>query len=80
MASAEFVLKNGNGMEVRVLRTGAILKSVIVPDRNGNLDDVVYGFDDPGDYLVPVVLHHQPTNLVSDSCLGFGHREALQGD
>lgn len=59
MAPADFVLKNGNGMEVRVLRTGAIIQSIIVPDRNGHLEEVVYGFDDPEDYLVSVFLNQR---------------------
>jgi aldose 1-epimerase len=38
-------------MKVRVLQYGAILQSLIVPDRNGRKADVVLGFDDLAHYV-----------------------------
>lgn len=40
-----------SGVAVRILTIGASLQSIIVPDREGVLDDVLLGFDDPADYL-----------------------------
>ena len=34
----EFTLENNNGMKVSVLTLGATLRSIIVPDKNGNAD------------------------------------------
>ena len=45
-----FVLKNDNGMEVCVTNFGGRIVSVMVPDRNGVMRDVVLGFDNIGDY------------------------------
>lgn len=41
-----FTLTNDNGMEVSITNYGGIVTSVKVPDKNGNIDDVVLGFDD----------------------------------
>lgn len=38
------VLKNGN-LEVHVLRIGALIQRLLVPDRDGKIDDIVLGFD-----------------------------------
>ena len=42
---AQFLLKNRNGMEVRLASYGARITSIKVPDRNGAMADVVLGFD-----------------------------------
>ena len=44
-------LTNSHGMQVSVITFGAILQSVIVPDRHGDGDDVLLGFDDLHGYL-----------------------------
>lgn len=40
-----YILSNKNGMEIALLNFGAILESVIVPDKNGNKKDVVLACD-----------------------------------
>ncbi len=40
-----YVLKNNNGMEVTILNYGGIIQSVKVPDKNGEMGDVVLGFN-----------------------------------
>jgi aldose 1-epimerase len=45
-----FVL-GGGALQVAVLAYGGIIQSVLVPDRDGRLDDVVLGFDDLAGYL-----------------------------
>jgi len=42
---AQFLLKNKNGMEVRLASYGGRVTSIKVPDRNGGMADVVLGFD-----------------------------------
>jgi aldose 1-epimerase len=46
------ILRNGNGIELSALTLGCTIQSVIVPDRDGLLADVVLGFDTPAEYLV----------------------------
>lgn len=46
-----FTLKNANGMEVCITNFGGRIVSVMVPDKNGNMRDVVLGFDSIADYI-----------------------------
>lgn len=46
-----FVLKNKNGMEVCITNYGGRIVSVMVPDREGVMRDVVLGFDSIQDYV-----------------------------
>jgi aldose 1-epimerase len=46
-----FTLTNSHGMEVRAMTYGGIIVSLRVPDRNGQLDDVVLGYDKLDGYL-----------------------------
>jgi aldose 1-epimerase len=46
-----YILRNEAGMEARVLNYGGIIQSLIVPDRNGKLSDVVLGYDTLDGYL-----------------------------
>lgn len=45
-----YTLKNANGMEVCITPFGGRVVSVMVPDRTGELRDVVLGFDKIADY------------------------------
>ena len=47
-----FELKNKNGMKVKVTDLGANVMEIWAPDRDGNLQDVVMGFDTPEEYKV----------------------------
>ena len=49
-ATALYVLTNANGMEVCITNFGARIVSVLVPDKDGALRDVVLGFDSIQDY------------------------------
>ncbi|MGL4494066.1 MAG: galactose-1-epimerase, partial [Tannerellaceae bacterium] len=46
-----FVLTNENGCEMTVTNYGAKIVSLMVPDKNGKLIDVVTGHDSIEDYL-----------------------------
>lgn len=45
-----FSLTNKNGMVVKITNYGGIITSILVPDKQGNLIDVVLGFDNLEDY------------------------------
>lgn len=47
----EYTLQNGNGMEVKVITYGGRITSLKVPDREGNLENVVLGLDTLEEYL-----------------------------
>lgn len=46
-----YTLTNANGMEVAVTDFGGRIVSMMVPDRSGQLRDVVLGFDNIDDYI-----------------------------
>ena len=46
-----YVLTNANGAEVTLTNYGGRIVSVMVPDREGRLQDVVLGFDNVDDYV-----------------------------
>lgn len=46
-----FILKNKNGAEIAVTNYGAFVVAIMVPDKNGNFDDVVLGHSSLEDYL-----------------------------
>ena len=45
-----YTLRNGKGMEARIMTYGGIVQSLKVPDKNGKFDDVVLGFDNLDGY------------------------------
>lgn len=49
-----YTLVNKNGMEVSLLDLGAVIHEIIVPDKNGTLENIVLGFDDVANYEVNV--------------------------
>ena len=40
-----YTLKNAAGMEAKIINYGAVVTSLMVPDRNGKIEDVVLGYD-----------------------------------
>lgn len=46
-----FTLKNTNGMEVSITNFGGRIVSIMVPDKDGAMRDVVLGFDSIADYM-----------------------------
>lgn len=45
-----YTLDNANGMRAKIINFGANLVSLFVPDKDGNLEDVVLGYDTVEDY------------------------------
>ena len=41
-----YKLSNNRGMEVYVTNFGAVIVAILAPDRDGNMDDIVLGYDD----------------------------------
>ena len=50
-ATALYTLTNANGMEVCITNFGGRIVSIMVPDNQGELKDVVLGFDKVSDYF-----------------------------
>lgn len=46
-----YTLTNDNGMVVKIMNYGGTVTSLIVPDRNGKMGDVVLGYDNLDGYL-----------------------------
>ncbi len=46
-----FTLRNVKGTEIEIINYGAIVRALRVHDRNGELADVVLGYDTIGDYI-----------------------------
>jgi len=45
-------LSNARGTSIRIITLGAGVQSLMLPDRNGKLDDVALGYDTAAEYLV----------------------------
>ena len=46
-----YTLKNASGAYVQLASIGAAIVSIVVPDKDGKLDDVVLGYKNPLDYI-----------------------------
>jgi aldose 1-epimerase len=46
-----YTLRNANGVEVKICNYGGTVISFTAPDRNGNMADVVLGYDNLDDYI-----------------------------
>src|SRR3546814_12883977 len=46
-----YFLKNKNGLEMAVTNFGAKVVALAVPDKNGNFEDIVLGYDNLDGYL-----------------------------
>lgn len=46
-----FKLKNENGVEISCLNYGCIITKILVPDRNGNMENIVLGYNTLDEYM-----------------------------
>ena len=46
-----YSLKNSQGASVKIMSLGATIVSINIPDKNGNIADVICGYDDVDSYL-----------------------------
>ena len=67
-----FTLSNANGVRARVINYGAVLVNLFVPDKDGNAEDVVLGFDtlegyyDNGSFFGATI--GPSANRIGDAC------------
>ena len=47
----QYIISNGNGLEVKIIDYGGIITHLKVPDKNGKIEDVVLGYDNLEGYL-----------------------------
>ncbi|TYZ11041.1 galactose mutarotase [Hymenobacter lutimineralis] len=55
-----YTLTNAHGLKATITNYGGTLTSLLVPDKNGKLGDVVLGFDSLDGYLAPVYKQEGP--------------------
>jgi aldose 1-epimerase len=55
-----FMMRNAHGMQVRITNYGGIVVGLMVPDRDGHIDDVVLGFDSLDGYTNDRYLTESP--------------------
>lgn len=46
----QYTMSNDNGMTVSIIDRGATIRSIVVPDKNGNMVDVALAYDKPESY------------------------------
>jgi aldose 1-epimerase len=56
----QFMMRNAQGMQVRITNYGGIVVGLRVPDRKGQMDDVVLGFDSLDEYTTDTYLAESP--------------------
>ena len=47
-----YTIENANGSKVTILNYGGIIQSLMVPDKNGKIADILCGYDNIEGYLV----------------------------
>lgn len=55
-----YTLTNNSGVMMKVITYGGIITELHVPDRNGEMGDVVLGFDQLSDYISPEYKNNNP--------------------
>lgn len=55
-----FILSNDNRATVKITNYGCIITAIEMPDKNGQIDNIVCGFDKPDDYLSDAYLSNYP--------------------
>jgi aldose 1-epimerase len=56
----QFVLANNNNLTVKIINYGGIITSIDMPDKNGNIDNIVCGFDNLDAYISKEYLENYP--------------------
>jgi len=74
-----YTLKNSNGMTVKVTNYGAIITSIMVPDRDAKMADVALGYNRVEDYICLETQHYpdspnQPNFPLTILKLGEEHK------
>ena len=59
------ILAGPGGLEVHISPLGGVIQRLLVPDRDGNLEDIVLGYDDIEQYAVSSCIHMGKQRTVS---------------
>ncbi|QGY46500.1 galactose-1-epimerase [Maribellus comscasis] len=75
-----FTIENKNGIKTTITSYGGRVVSLFVPDRNGNLEDVVLGYDNLADYLSSNEKYYGATigrygNRIGNARFSIGEKE-----
>ena len=46
-----YIISNDNGITIKIINYGGIIQSIEMPDKNGQMEDIVLGFDNLDAYL-----------------------------
>ena len=55
-----YTLSNNSGSHVKISNYGGIITDIVIPDKNGNHENIVLGFDKVEDYQSPAYLSAMP--------------------
>ena len=59
----KYTLKNNNGIEVSFIDLGGVITNLMMPDKDGNIDDIVLGYDTVAEYEVNMPSFGAPLGL-----------------
>jgi aldose 1-epimerase len=48
---SQYTLTNSSGIKIKIINYGAIITSIVVPDKNGKFDDIALGYDTLEEYI-----------------------------
>ena len=75
----KYTLKNTNGLEVSFIDLGGVITNIMMPDKDGNVDDIVLGYDKVSDYEVNMPSFGAPigryANRVSNASFSLNGKE-----
>jgi len=60
-----YTLQNDCGMQVKITNYGATITSIVLPRKNGNPEEIVFGFDNFESYFVDDYQTNAPYFVVS---------------
>ena len=75
----KYTLKNNNGIEVSFIDLGGVITNLMMPDKDGNIDDIVLGYDTVAEYEVNMPSFGAPlgryANRVSNAIFTLNGKE-----
>lgn len=75
----KYTLENANGLKVAFIDLGAAITNIWMADRDGNVEDIVHGYDTVQEYEVNVPSFGAPVgrcaNRISDGCFVLNGKE-----
>ena len=75
----KFTLKNINGIEVSFIDLGGVITNIMMPDKDGVVDDIVLGYDNVSDYEINMPSFGAPlgryANRISNAAFTLNGKE-----